>query len=119
MSTARAKIDPWVLERTVGNQEAEFIVVLGEQADLTPASQLPDRASKARFVRDALYAKAQASQAPLLAWLDAQGVAYRSFYIVNAVLVTGSLAVAEAVAARSDVARIDGNPCSTTSSPSS
>ena len=109
-SPARGKIDPWVLERTAGDQVAEFIVVLGEQADLSPAAQLPDRASKARFVRDALYAKAQATQAPLLAWLDAQGVPHRTFYIVNAVLVTGSLAIAEAVAARSDVARIDGNP---------
>ena len=107
---AGEKIDPWVLERTAGGQAAEFIVVLDDQADLSPAARLPDRASKARFVRDALYAKAQASQAPLLAWLDAQGLAHQSFYIVNAVLVTGSLAVAQAVAARADVARVDGNP---------
>jgi subtilisin family serine protease len=109
-SPARDKIDPWVLERAVGGTPTEFIVVLAEQADLSPAAQLPDRAAKGRFVRDALYAKAQASQAPLLAWLDAQGVAYHAYYIVNAVLVTGPLAVAEALAARADVARIEGNP---------
>jgi serine protease AprX len=108
--SAREKIDPWVLERTVGDQQAEFIVVLAEQADLSPAALLTDKVAKARFVRDALYARAQISQAPLLASLRAQGVAYRPFYIVNAVLVTGSLAIAEAVAARADVARIDGNP---------
>jgi subtilisin family serine protease len=107
---ARDKIDPWVLERTTNDQQAEFIVVLDEQADLSPAARLPDKASKARFVRDALYARAQATQGPLLSWLREQGVPYRPFYIVNAVLVTGSLAVAEALAARSDVARIDGNP---------
>lgn len=110
VASARDKIDPWVLERTAGDRAAEFIVVLAEQADLSPAALLPDKAAKARFVRDALYAKAQASQAPLLASLRAQGAAYRPFYIVNAVLVTGPLAVAEAVAARSDVARLDGNP---------
>jgi len=109
-SSARDKIDPWVLERTTGDRQAEFIVVLAEQADLSPAALLTDKVAKARFVRDALYAKAQTSQVPLLASLRAQGAAYRPFYIVNAVLVTGPLAVAEAVAARSDVARIDGNP---------
>jgi hypothetical protein len=109
-NSARDKIDPWVFERAVGGQQAEFIVVLAEQADLSPAALLTDKLAKTRFVRDALYAKAQASQALLLASLRAQGVGYRPFYIVNAVLVTGTLAVAEAVAARADVARIDGNP---------
>jgi serine protease AprX len=109
-SSGRDKIDPWVLERAAGDRQAEFIVVLAEQADLSPAARLTDKVAKARFVRDALYAKAQASQAPLLASLQAQGAAYRSFYIVNAVLVTGPLAVVEAVAARPDVARIEGNP---------
>lgn len=109
-NSAREKIDPWVLDRAIGGQPAEFIVVLAEQADLSPAALLTDKLAKTRFVRDALYAKAQATQAPLLASLRAQGVACRPFYIVNAVLVTGTLAVAEAVAARADVARIDGNP---------
>lgn len=109
-SSALEKIDPWVLERATGDQPVEFIVVLAEQADLSPAALLTKKPAKTRFVRDALYAKAQASQAPLLASLRAQGVTCRPFYIVNAVLVTGSLAVAEAVAERADVARIDGNP---------
>jgi serine protease AprX len=109
-SPGREKIDPWVVERAVGDRPTEFIVVLAEQADLSPAALLTDKVAKTRFVRDALYAKAQASQAPLLAALRAQGAAYRSFFIVNAVLVTGPLAVAEAIAARAEVARIDGNP---------
>lgn len=109
-AAARGKIAPWVIERTAGDREAEFLVVLGEQADLSPAARLSGRAAKGRFVRDALYAKARATQGPLLAWLAARGVPHRSFYIVNAVLVTGSLAVAEGLAARADVARVDGNP---------
>ena len=109
-AAARAKIAPWVVEQTAGDREAEFLVVLGEQADLSPAARLRGRAAKGRFVRDALYAKAQATQGPLLAWLAERGVPHRSFYIVNAVLVTGPLAVAEALAARADVARVDGNP---------
>ena len=107
---ARAKIDPWVVERASAGQQAEFIVVMADQADLSRAVSLPDKASKGRFVRDALLAKAAATQAPLLAWLNAKGLPHRSFYIVNAVLVTATLGAAEEIAARHDVARIDGNP---------
>ena len=109
-NAVRAKIAPWVLEHATVASPAEFIVVLGEQADLSPAAKLLDKGAKTRFVRDALYAKAQATQAPLLAWLDARGLKYRAFYIVNAVLVTGTLDVADAISARADVVRIDGNP---------
>ncbi|HVH90653.1 MAG TPA: S8 family serine peptidase, partial [Candidatus Acidoferrum sp.] len=39
-----------------------------------------------------------------------RGIEHRPFYIVNAVLVKGSREVAEALASRQDVARIEGNP---------
>jgi subtilisin family serine protease len=108
--SAPEKIAPWVFEHATAASPAEFMVVLEEQADLTPAAGIADRAVRARFVRDALFEKARATQAPLLAWLDERHVTYRSFYIVNAVLVTGTLDIAEALSARADVARIDGNP---------
>ena len=38
------------------------------------------------------------------------GIEHRSFYIVNAVLVKGSQEIAETLAARPDVARVEGNP---------
>jgi len=37
---ARAKIAPWVVEHTTTGGPAEFIVVLGDQADLSPAARL-------------------------------------------------------------------------------
>ena len=37
-------------------------------------------------------------------------IEHRSFYIVNAILVKGSREIAEALAARPDVARVEGNP---------
>ena len=37
-------------------------------------------------------------------------IEHRSFYIVNAILVKGSREIAEALAARQDVARVEGNP---------
>ncbi len=54
--------------------------------------------------------KSQATQGPILQWLRDRGIEYRSFYIVNAILVKGSREIAEELAARADVARVEGNP---------
>jgi subtilisin family serine protease len=107
---AQSKIARWVMEHTNGGQEAEFIVVMKEQADLTRAAAHRGKQEKGRYVRDTLYTKARASQASLLEWLRAQGIEHQPFYIVNAILAKGTRAAAEAIAARDDVARIDGNP---------
>jgi subtilisin family serine protease len=104
------KIAPWVIEKTAGGAVAEFLVVLNAQADLGPARALAGKAAKGRFVRDALWNIAQSTQGPLLADLQARGVEHRAFYIVNAVWVKGDRALALELAARPDVARIDGNP---------
>ena len=104
------KIAPWVLEHTANGQKAEFFVVLTDQADLSGASTLTTKIEKGRYVYDALRNKSQATQTPVLQWLRERGIEHRSFYIVNAVLVKGSREVAEALASRQDVARIEGNP---------
>src|SRR5262249_17372575 len=54
--------------------------------------------------------KAQQTQAPLLAWLRARGLEHRPFYIVNAIWVRATRAAALELAARPEVARIEGNP---------
>jgi serine protease AprX len=105
-----AKIAPWVIEHTANGQRAEFIVVLADQADLSGAAMLRAKIDKGRFVHDALWNKAQTTQGPILQWLRERGVEHRSFYIVNALWVTGDRALAEALAARPDVARVEGNP---------
>ncbi len=105
-----AKIAPWVVEHTANGHRAEFIVVVADQADLSGAAMLRAKIDKGRFVRDALWNKAQATQGPILQWLRERGIEHRSFYIVNALWVKGDRAVAEALAARTDVARVEGNP---------
>src|SRR6185369_13691302 len=107
---AANKVAPWVMEHTANGQEAEFFVVLADQADLRPAATLPSKAEKGRFVYQALQNKAQTTQGSILQWLRERGLEHRSFYIVNAILVKGTLQVAEALAARPDVARVEGNP---------
>ena len=52
----------------------------------------------------------QTTQRPVLQWLRERGIEHRSFYIVNAILVKGTRETAEALAARPDVARVEGNP---------
>ena len=105
-----SKIAPWVIEHTANGQQAEFMVVLAEQADLRQAAALATKNQKSRYVHDALWNKSQTTQGPILQWLRERGIEHRSFYIVNAILVKGSREIAQALAARPDVARVEGNP---------
>jgi serine protease AprX len=107
---APAKIEPWVMENTRAGAQTEFFVVLGKQANLAEAAKLKSKLGKGTFVYQTLFKTAQESQKPIRALLDARGVEYRSFYLVNAILVKGDRALAQMLAARSDVKRIDGNP---------
>ena len=109
-SVALAKLAPWVLEHTQKGKHAEFMVVLADQADLSGAALFKTKAEKGRFVYTALWAKAQETQKSLLSWLDAGKIEHRSYYLVNMIWVRGNLDVALALAAREEVARIEGNP---------
>jgi subtilisin family serine protease len=104
------KIAPWVLEHTANGQQAEFFVVLTDQADLNQAATLHTKAEKGRFVYNTLLNKTQATQGPILQWLRERALEHRSFYIVNMILVKGTREIAEALATRPDVARVEGNP---------
>src|SRR4029450_6563045 len=107
---ASAKVTPWVMGKTAGGSQAEFLVVMADQADLTAAQALTTKAAKGRFVYDTLYQQAQRSQAGVLALLASRGVDHRSYYIVNAVWVRGDRACALELASRADVAQVIGNP---------
>src|SRR5438128_9132642 len=48
------KIAPWVMEYTANGQQAEFFVMLADQADLSGAAALPTKNDKGRYVYDAL-----------------------------------------------------------------
>ena len=93
------KIAPWVIEHTANGENAEFFVVLADQADLSGAINLATKAEKGRYVYEALTNKSQTTQRPILQWLRERGIEHRSFYIVNAILVKGSREIAEALAA--------------------
>jgi serine protease AprX len=107
---AAAKLSPALRADLADGAETTFLVLLAEQADLGHVSALPTKQARGRAVYDALRQVAQASQAPLRARLEAQGVAYRSFYVVNMLAVRGDASLALALAARPDVARLEANP---------
>lgn len=107
---AAAKVAPGVWTELSAQGQADVLVLLSAQADLSAAARASTRAARGRFVRDALWETAQRSQAPLRAWLDVRGVPYRAFYIVNLLQVQGDKALIQALAARPDVARIETNP---------
>src|SRR5205809_3839361 len=104
------KIAPWVVAQTANGQQAEFFIVLADQADLSGAAALRTKNEKGRFVHDVLWNKSQTAQRPILRWLREHGVEHHSFYIVNAILVKGTREIAQTLAARPDVGRIEGNP---------
>jgi subtilisin family serine protease len=104
------KIAPWVVQNTANGEQAEFFIVLADKADLSPAANLRTKTEKGRFVYQTLLEKARTTQRPILEWLRQRNIPHQSFYIVNAILVTGTREIAQALAASPDVARIEGNP---------
>src|SRR5437660_8491564 len=104
------KIAPWVTEHTANGQQAEFFVVLSDKADLSGANSLPTKDEKARYVYNTLVNKSKTTQEPILQWLRDRAIEHQSYYIVNAILVKGNREIAETLAARPDVARVEGNP---------
>src|SRR5215470_17432205 len=104
------KIAQWVMEHTANGQQAEFLVVLAGQADLSPAANLRTKTEKGRFVYQTLQQMAHSTQEPILQWLGDRNIEHRSFYVVNAIWVKGTREIANTLAALPAVARIEGNP---------
>ncbi len=107
---ALPKVSSWVLATTEAGRETDFLVVLSRQADLSGAAAFPTREEKGRFVYDALRETAAGTQGPLIDRLRQLGARYQPFFIVNAIAVTGNRSLVIELAARPDVARVEGNP---------
>ncbi|MFJ9828056.1 S8 family serine peptidase [Streptomyces sp. NPDC101160] len=101
-----AKVDAGVRETVAAGREATFFVVLADRADLATARARRGHAHKARAAYDALRAEAVRSQRSLTRWLDEAKVGYESYWIANAVKVTGGKELVERLAARTDVAAL-------------
>ena len=96
------------MEHTANGQQAQFFVVLADQADLSPAANLRTKTEKGRLVSRTLLDKAQSAPGPILRLLRDRNIEHQFFYIVNAILVKGDRRLPETLAARPDVARVEG-----------
>lgn len=99
-----------------------FLVILEEQPDaqvevarrrLDAATAQEKRAAVYRY----LTAFARQSQAPLKAWLERQGIPYRSFYLFNGIQVEGDEKLVDALRRRPEVARLAADPRVSTGAP--
>ena len=96
-----AKIADWLAHRLEKGGDEPFIVLF------TPE---PLEGVKGRAVYDRLRTRAATLQAEVRRSLDEAGIPYRSLYIVNGLAVRGNRGLARALAARSEVVRIVGDP---------
>ncbi|HEU4328878.1 MAG TPA: S8 family serine peptidase [Roseiflexaceae bacterium] len=107
----RERIDRRLLEQLRDPQaQTDFLIVLREQADLSPAYRITDWGERGRAVYRILSDWAEQHQRELRRDLEARGVPHRPFWIVNAVLAHGRRADVEAAAARAEVALVRANP---------
>ncbi|GAA3105910.1 hypothetical protein GCM10020001_024520 [Nonomuraea salmonea] len=90
---------------------SDFWITFDAKADLAPAMKIADWTARGQFVYDALKAAAKSSAASVSAQLDAAGVKYTSYPLVNAVLVKGGTQkLALDVASVGQVAEIHASP---------
>ena len=109
-SPLAAEVHPDVWQALEAEGEAQVIILLREQADLGGASALLTKEAKGQYVYETLWTLAQETQQAVQATLDAQGIDYQSFYIVNAIKTRADGALVRALAARGDVAQILPDP---------
>ena len=91
------------------DRQADFLIYMREQADLSAASQISGWVERGRYVYQTLIDHAARSQHDLRTQLAARGLPAHPLWIVNAILVHGALADAQALSGRADVALIRAN----------
>jgi subtilisin family serine protease len=105
----KEKVHPLVLEH-VAVGPTEFIVVLSEQADLSPVAALDTKQERGARVFEILTDVAERTQAPLVALLESRGVEFRPFWIANMIWVRGDVDDLALLADDAAVLRVDANP---------
>lgn len=105
----RDKVDPVLWQRLEKTPEVDFIVLLESQLPLPEARTKRTKAEKGIYVYEQLSKHAQQTQAPLVSLLKARGVAFRSFFIVNALYVKGNEQIIQLMAEQPEVKSIIDN----------
>jgi len=106
---ALSKVEQRVIDDTADGKATSFIVLMTEQANVTPAYAMRDQDARGWYVFNTLKSTADRTQAALRAELDSRHIAYESYWVANLLIVTGARSVVENIAARADVKRIESN----------
>ncbi len=104
-----AEIEPGLHAAAAQAGAVDTLIVLNAKAPKQLLRNDGNYLERRRNLVDTLRATADVTQADLRNWLDAQGVAYRPFWIVNMIEATLTSAQLDAIASRDDVAKIETN----------
>ncbi len=105
---SHAEVDPRVWQDLASAPTASLLVRLADPSG-SPAYLTPNSISTQSAARDVLQRiqLTTGSQRSLRAWLDAAGISYRSYWIVNLIALQASWAEVEQLASRPDVLYIE------------
>ena len=104
-----AHVDASLLAPGAGESDALLVFPSSTQA-LTPLASDADYKLRRRALVDSLRAHADATQRDVRAWLDANGIPYRSYWIANVIQARLPRTAIAVLASRNDVLRIEPNP---------
>lgn len=107
---ADAGVDPWVLDQFQRNDRVEFIVRMAARPELSGVRNERDALTRRTQLVENLRRTADESQAPLIERLRDEGIAFRSFWIANAIWIRGDRDLLEELRRRPDIAHIHANP---------
>ena len=87
--TPDIEVEPALLNQLAVNETTGYLIYFDEKPDLSPAYEM-DWIERGRFVANALHQTSLRSQANVRAYLDAQRIEYKAFWIDNVISVESS-----------------------------
>ncbi len=85
-------------------------VILKEQADLSSVKSITNPVERREAVYSALVKHAEANQMDIRGWLDSKGIAYKPYYLINAIELDAGPVLRAQLAQRNDVDRVLDSP---------
>ena len=104
-----AKVGSRVMADTSDGNATPIVILLSDQADVSPAYSIEDQDARGWFVYNTLTSHATRTQAGLQDFLRTKGVTFQSFWAANMIAANANRQLIEDLAARPDVARVDSN----------
>ncbi len=104
-----SKINRWLIDAFVKSSDgtAPFFIVFRDRTPLSAAHRITDWEARGRFVVESLETTATRSQNGVRGYLDARGIEFTPFWVVNQIYIpSGTLELARDLARRPEVAAI-------------